>query len=233
MEQTPPVHSDAPPVLAAPAVTAPVAAPEVAAPNEAKAPRRVGLSNVLSFVVGLVGVAALGASAWVYAETQRDIGRMNTDIAQFRLSLELFGRQHPATAPTSDATPSAGSGESLQDLSNRLAILEQSWRSAPPATGAVSLPATPATANATPQTDGDCLPTGTRFLVTSGDNYPVCGTTGAVAIGAVDNGFISLADGTVIAAGGMIALPGTKCMIGVVSAGADGMAGYAEIRVNC
>src|SRR5690606_34101701 len=94
------------------------------------------------------------------------------------------------------------------------------------------LPPLPVAGDSAPAS-GDCLPTGTRFLVSSGDSYPVCGTSGVVAIGAVDNGFIALADGTVIAAGGTIGLPDTNCMIGVVSAGEDGMTGFAEIRVSC
>ena len=52
-----------------------------------------------------------------------------------------------------------------------------------------------------------------------------------MAIGGVDSGFLTLADGTVIAAGGTIALAGTACMIGVVSAG--DVPGFAEIRVIC
>ncbi|MCY1550269.1 hypothetical protein D9M68_865100 [compost metagenome] len=177
--------------------------------------------------VGLIGVVALGTSAWVFTETQRDINRLSTDIAQFRLSLELFGRQQ--------GTPSGTDEASLQDLSNRLAILEDSWRTAPApvaATAATPAPTAPVADGPAPNA-GDCLPTGTRFLVTAGDNYPVCGVEGTVAIGSVDNGFISLADGTVIAAGGNIGLPGTACMIGVVSAGEDAMTGYAEIRVTC
>ncbi|MCR6672139.1 hypothetical protein [Devosia ginsengisoli] len=55
--------------------------------------RRMPLANVLSFVVGLVGIAAIGASAWFYSETQREIVRLSTDIAQLRVSIELFGRQ--------------------------------------------------------------------------------------------------------------------------------------------
>ncbi len=190
-----------------------------ARPERAQPPRRLPLGALLSFVVGLVGVAALGASAWVYSETQRDLRLLSTDIAQFRLSLELYGRQQGA--------PSGSDSASLQDLSNRLAILEDNWRTPPPAT-LPELPVASAPANA-----GDCLPTGTRFLVAAGDSYPVCGITGTVAIGAVDNGFISLADGTVIAAGGNIGLPGTACMIGVVSAGENGMTGFAEIKVSC
>lgn len=193
-----------------------------AAPEVSRA--RLPMANILSFLVGLVGLAAIGASAWTYSQTQREIVRLSTDIAQIRISLELFGRQQ--------GTPSGTDAASMLDLSNRIAILEESWRSTPPA--AASLPAlpTPATASST-ASDGDCLPTGTRFLVTVGDSYPVCGIAASVEIGAVDDGFISLRDGTVIAAGGNIALVGTACMIGVVSAGENGMTGFAEIRVTC
>ena len=192
---------------------------------EAQRPRARGLpwSVILSVVVGLVGVSALAASAWVYGETRRETLRLSTDMAQMRLSLELFARQQSA--------PSATDSASLSDLSNRLAILEANWRDAPPPAAvstAAAAAATPAAAS-----DGDCLPTGTRFLVSAGDSYPVCGVAGTVEIGAVDNGFLTLGDGTVIAAGGNIGLPGTACMIGVVSAGADGMPGFAEIRVTC
>lgn len=188
--------------------------------------RGLPLASVLSFVVGLVGVAALGASAWVYSETQRDVLRLSTEMAQFRVSLELFARQQ--------GTPSATDNAGLQDLSNRLGILEESWRNAPAQSAGSALPATPtAPVTATAASGGDCLPTGTRFLVTAGDTYPVCGFDGKVEIGGVDNGFMSLSDGTVIAAGGNIPLPNSACMIGVVSAGEGGMTGFAEIRVTC
>ena len=186
--------------------------------------RRLPLANILSFVVGLVGIAAIGASAFVYSETQREITRLSTDIAQLRVSLELFGRQQ--------GTPSGTDAASLTDLANRLAILEEGWRNAPVPAPAASLPAVPAAA-APAAADGDCLPTGTRFMVAAGDRYPVCGTGAVVEIGGVDDGFISLADGTVIAQGGNIVLPGSNCMIGVVPSDGGSISGFAEIRVTC
>lgn len=200
-----------------------VQAEQRSAPDKPR--RRLPLNTLLSVVVGFVGVIALGTSAWVYGETRREVVRLSTDIAQFRISLELFARQQ--------ATPSSTDNAGLTDIANRLAILEESWRSEPAAVSVPPETPAPATAGTSAPSDGDCLPTGTRFLVAAGDSYPVCGVSGTVEIGAVDNGFISLADGTVIAAGGNIGLPGTACMIGVVSAGQDGMTGFAEIRVTC
>jgi hypothetical protein len=184
---------------------------------------RPPLANILSFVVGLVGVAALAASGWVYSETQRDIVRLSTDIAQIRLSLELYGRQQTASPATDDA--------GLTELANRLAVLEESWRNSEAVPPAATQPALAAPAAAA--TDEECLPPGTRFMVAAGDRYPVCGTGAVVEIGAVDDGFISLGDGTVIAQGGNIALPNSACMIGVVPTDGGAISGFAEIRVTC
>ena len=197
-------------------------------PAPAPRPRRMPLANVLSFVVGLVGIAAIATSAWIYSDTQREIVRLSTDIAQLRVSMELFGRQQ--------GTPSGTDTSTLTDLANRLAILEESWRNGPAAAPAAALPAVPAATPVTPVTTaegGDCLPSGTRFMVAAGDRYPVCGTGAVVEIGSVDDGFISLADGTVIAQGGNIALPNSACMIGVVPSDGAAISGYAEIRVTC
>jgi hypothetical protein len=195
-------------------------------PASEPARQRMPLANLLSFVVGLVGIAALGASAWVYSDTQREIMRLSTDVAQLRVSMELFSQQR--------AAPAGDQSAALTDLSNRLAIIEESWRSGPPVAAPAALPATPTTAPAAAAADsGDCLPAGTRFMVAAGDRYPVCGTGAVVEIGSVDDGFISLSDGTVIAQGGNIALPNSACMIGVVPSDGAAVSGYAEIRVTC
>ncbi len=205
MEATPPVQSE---------------------PRPAPSRRRPPLTSLLGIVAGLVGLAALGASVWVYTETQRDIVRLSTDIAQIRLGLELYGRQQEG--------PAGADAQGLDELANRLAILEENWRSAP-ATSTPALPELPApAATAAPAASGgDCLPPGTRFMVAAGDRYPVCGTGAVVEIGGVDNGFISLADGTVIAQGGNIALPNSACMIGLVPSDGGSITGFAEIRVTC
>lgn len=201
--------------------------PEPLAPPQPPAPREHSYwSDVLGLVAGLLGLAALGASAWTYSHTQRDILRISTEIAQIRLSLELFNRQQGAEPATGAA---AAPADSLTDLSNRLAILEQSWRGN--GAGAPATPATPPGLAGNP-TD-DCMPTGTRFLVTAGDRYPICGTPAVLEVLSVANGYISLLDGTVIAAGGTSPIPGTQCMLGVVSAGTVEMSEFAEIRATC
>lgn len=184
-------------------------------------PRRVLPALVLG--MGVLGLAGFATTFWMQAETQREMTRLATDVAQLRLGLELYARQQGAPSGTDSAA--------LQDMANRLAILEENWRSGSPPAASAALPDMPAAA--VPATGGDCLPTGTRFLVSAGDTYPICGTTGTVSIGSVDDGFLSLADGTIIASGGALALPAIGCTLAVVSAGENGMSGYGEIRVTC
>src|SRR5690606_29388647 len=76
----------------------------------------------LHMAIGLAGVLALvavGISGFALTEARRDTLRVATDIAQLRVSLDLFSRQIQGNGP---------GGQSLVDLSNRLVILEQAWR---------------------------------------------------------------------------------------------------------
>lgn len=203
-------------------------------------PRRVLWSGrLLAIVATLVAIGAIGAALWIYADLKRETLRLATDIAQIRLSLDLYSRRAPAGASANAAgnTP-APTGADLQNLRNRIAILEDAWRGG--ATNAVktapsALPALPggAAAKTTGVVANDCLPQNTRFLVTGGDAYPVCNTKGTVSIAAVGDGDVTFGDGSSIAAGGNATLKGTRCNLSVISAGADGMAGYAEVKVSC
>lgn len=184
------------------------------------------LPRLLVFVVGLVAVAAIAASAWVYAETQRQMLQMASDIAQVRVSLELYGRQ-AGTTPVPSAAPA---DDRLLDLSNRLAILEENWRSQAGPVAATPEAKAPATAAAD---EADCMPPGTRFLVGAGDSYPICGIGAVVAVSQVEASHVSLTDGTIIAAGGTALLKDTRCTLAVMTAGPQGMTGYAELRVSC
>lgn len=206
------------------------------APPAAPPPRRSRVGAVLTGLVGIVALAAIGTSAWVYTETQRDVARLTTEIAQFRLSLELFNRQQSAASGTAVAAPTAApDATQLQSLADRLSALEQSAQSQPAPTAATAPTALPPTPGTTSSANADdCLPPGTRLLVTAGDSYPICGVEGAaVNIGSISNGFLVLSDGPTIASGATIKLPGTQCNIGVMSSGDGGLSNYAEIRVTC
>ncbi|KKB10934.1 hypothetical protein VE25_15480 [Devosia geojensis] len=209
------------------------AEPRGAPPPEAPppAPARLPLSaRLFVFVVGLVAIAAIAAAGWVYTETQRDMRGLAADIAQIKLSLELFGRQQASAGPAPAAAPATDAG-ALEAIENRLAILEESWRQAPAAPAAPA--ASAADSASTLAASGDCMPLDTRFLVTAGDNYPVCGTQSAIEIEEVGENAVVFAGSDPIVVGGSMALPETSCIVAVLSANADGMSGYGEVRVSC
>ena len=167
----------------------------------------------------LFGLSAFAFSGWVYVEGQREIVRLSTELAQLKVSLDLYAR-------------SGASSAGLTDLTERLTELEQAARS-----NAVPMPSAPANAAdsaAAPTPSGeDCLPEGMRLLVAAGDSYPICGQAAEVTVSFVDNGYITLSDGTSVASGGTTPLPGSACTLAVTSGGDEGLTGYAEIRVTC
>lgn len=178
------------------------------------------LPSVLAFGAVLFGISAFAFTGWIYAEGQREILRLSTDLAELRVSLDLYIRN--------------GSGEAadLTAVTDRLANLEERLRGED-----VPMPApAPAAGSETSRAagaDADCLPEGMRLLVAAGDSYPICEQPAAVSVSFVDNGYITLEDGTSVASGGTIPLPGSPCTLAVTSGGDEGLTGYAEIRVTC
>jgi len=206
------------PVAATPEVTA-------ARPAEPQTQRtRRSTAGRWAMVMGAgalaLGLGALGLAFWTHSESQREILRLSTELAQLRVSLDLYARNG-----TQDAD--------LSELGERVSTLE---RSAGAATVPMPAPASdaPAAAPATTAANADCLPVGMRLLVAAGDSYPICEQAAEVAVSAVDNGYITLGDGTSVASGGTMPLPGNPaCTIAVTSGGDEGLTGYAEIRVSC
>lgn len=201
--------------------------PIAADARNSAAPKTASRLSVWALVLGALGLVAglsgLAAAAWLHETGQVETRRLASEIAQLRVSLDLYARGAGIGASAQ------ADGEALAELANRLAILEQGQSIAPPAAAAVaSDPAAPAAANE------DCLPSGMRILVAEGDSYPICGQASVINVAQVTNGYIVLADGTTIASGGSIVLPGSpSCTIGVTSGGDEGLTGYAEIRVTC
>lgn len=190
------------------------------------APETASRLAVWALILGamglLAGLCGLGAAAWLHEAGQAEARRLASEIAQLRVSLDLYARGAGTGAPAQ------AEGEALAALADRLAILEQGRSNAPSAAPGADPPAPVAAINE------DCLPSGMRILVAEGDSYPICGQSSVVNVAQVTNGYIVLADGTTIASGASIVLPGSpSCTIGVTSGGDEGLTGYAEIRVTC
>lgn len=197
--------------------------------------RRLKKSLIFSVCASIIGLGSLAASAWIYTDMRREMLRVSTEIAQLRISLDLYAqRGNAAATPAASTSTPAPDAAALSALENRLAILEQNWRGVAAAANAVPAAApTSSGPTASTESDGDCLPSGMRLLVAAGDSYPVCGTETTIEVMNVNNGYISLTDGTTVPSGGTVPLPGTACMIAVTSGGDEATTGFAEIRVTC
>lgn len=187
-------------------------------------PSRGSISGRIGIALGLMGVliglGAVGATSWLQMQTQQEILRLSTELAQLRISLDLYARNAIAAAPPAPAAepePAAVTG-ALPEI-------------APP--GADTPTAASAEAAPAATDNQDCLPAGMRLLVAAGDSYAVCGQTASVDVATVDNGYVMLKDGTTVPSGGTMPLLGSACTIGVTSSGDEGLTGYAEIRVTC
>lgn len=75
----------------------------------------------------------------------------------------------------------------------------------------------------------DCIPIGTRFMATSGDNFPICKTKVVVKVASVSDGFATIGGAGDVSAGASGTLA-KGCNIMVFSADTTG---YAEMRVTC
>ncbi len=186
------------------------------------------MDRVLMVVSALISLIALGIIAYLGAESRREFQRLATEIAEVRVSLQLFAdRDMPASAP-------AGDSEALLNLSNRLAVVEEALNAGGGGTVAPSpFEAAPAPeASTTGEANGDCIPQSTRFLVGTGDIYPVCGAGADLRVAAVGASDLVLEGGGAIPAGASGVLPGTNCIVSVLAAG-EALGGFAEVRIAC
>ena len=156
--------------------------------------------------------------------------------------------EQPIAAPSS--AEADGQTADVKALQDRIASLEQTMAaqasqleaakaqstapgptSAPDNEVAAIAPAngvTPAAVDAAGPTK-DCIPIGTRFMATTGDNFPICKTKVVVKVAAVSDGFATITGVGDVAAGATGSLP-KGCNVMVFSADDSG---YAELRVSC
>jgi hypothetical protein len=200
---------------------APLGKPEMARPRKPKPERKpIGpvLRAYLPAVALVISLGALAASVVFYTEGQRTYRDLSGDIAEVKVSLTLLAQRGGTGA----------AGQQVIDLQNRLAILEENWRSQPSAPVAVPAAPPPAAASG-PSTD--CIPEGIAFVMTGADRYAICNTPVSVALSMIENDTAVLEDGKALAKGVASPLPDTQCTITLVSS--DAATGFAELRVNC
>jgi uncharacterized coiled-coil protein SlyX len=161
-------------------------------------------------VPGVFVLAAIAGSAWLYSETRDTQQEAASEIAQLKLSLELYGRQYTASATSMSelnatlkglesrlagleenlAALSAAPGGSVDALTQRLSALEDTQIEEFVEETVVPEPR-PSSQARTAENRTDCVSQNSPFLVAAGDIFPICGTSGWVAVADVGEQRIS------------------------------------------
>lgn len=199
--------------------------------------RLVLIDRLIPFLAAIVGLVALAGAVAVQLNTDAKTKAIGDAVAELRTSVDALGQRAEAAAtPADDGTAAA-----LLALQDRMVKLEGEWSTqqaavtaaaqAAPASlapGATVLTETAAADPNLPTTD--CIPLGTRFMVTPGETYPICQSKAVIRTGLITADTVSIDGIGQIVETGFGAIAGTSCTVMVFSADE---AGFAEMRVTC
>lgn len=201
--------------------------------------RLVLIDRVIPFLAAFVGLIALAGAVTAQLSAEARTQAVATEIAAMRSSIDALAQGTAALpAPAADD----GTAEGLLALQDRMARLEIDWQAQKDL--ALTLPTLPAVDPAAAPADvpaqaaaidpdlptTDCIPLGTRFMVTPNETYPLCQSREQVQVGMITADTVDVIGAGTIVETGFGALAGTTCTIMVFSADA---AGFAEMRVSC
>jgi hypothetical protein len=202
--------------------------------------RLVLIDRVIPFLAAFVGLIALAGAVTAQLSSEARTQAVTAQIASVQTSIEQLMQQTAAVpAPADD-----GTAEGLRALQDRMNRLETDWQAqkgaivAAPA--AVTTPAAPGAAPADQPEQAaeidpnlpttDCIPLGTRFMVTPNETYPLCQSKQQVKVGMITGDTVEVTGAGTIVETGFGTLAGSTCTVMVFSADA---AGFAEMRVTC
>ena len=199
--------------------------------------RLVLIDRVIPFLAAIIGLIALAGAVVVQMNTEARTHAVIDEMAALRASVDLLGQR----ADTLTAAADDGTAAGLLALQDRMVKLEADVTAAtaiaaatavtPPASapGAETAEAAPAAIDPNlPATD--CIPLGTRFMVTPNSDYPLCQSKAKVKVGAISGETVDIDGAGPIVETGFGSLIGTSCTVMVFSADAEG---FAELRVTC
>lgn len=192
--------------------------------------RLVLIDRLIPFLAAIVGLVALAGAVAVQLNADAKTNAVAAALAELRGSVDAL--QTRAADPV--AAVDDGTAAGLLALQDRMNKLEGEWT-----TQQAAVPAGVAPAGAAPATTAaidpnlpttDCIPLGTRFMVTPGESYPICQSTAVVRTGLITADTVSIDGIGAVVETGFGNIAGTTCTVMVFSADE---AGFAEMRVTC
>lgn len=197
--------------------------------------RVVLIDRLIPFLAALVGLVALAGAVVVQSNVTAQNEAVRAEIAAARNALDLVRQRTENLSTRLDASgepTNDGTAEALLVLQERMVKLEEAASTAPLASPA---PLSPSETAADRPVDpnlptADCIPQGTRFMVTLDDGYPVCQSTVTIKASAISAELVALDNGVTLVPGTPSPLPGGDCTASLFSADPEG---FAELRVDC
>jgi hypothetical protein len=217
--------------------------------------RRLVLTDrLIPFLAAFVGLIALGGAVMVQVNADARTQRMAEEMAELRQSIDELGERQAQSATATPAqvidqrtldaaSETAEALQALEELQARLAKLEEEVASAPAVAAAgPQLPGTPASGSFAVRSDDatgaidpswpteNCIPLGTRFMASVGDELAICESPVVIRVRAITGDNVMMDDIGLITETAFKPIPGSNCQLTVFTADAEG---FAEMRVSC
>jgi acyl-CoA synthetase (AMP-forming)/AMP-acid ligase II len=195
--------------------------------------RLVLIDRLIPFLAAIVGLVALAGAVAVQLNTDAKTKSVTDAVVALQASVEALGKRADALAvPAADDGTAAG----LLALQDRMVKLESEWTAQQAATAAAPATLTPGDAPATaaeidpnlPTTD--CIPLGTRFMASVGDEMKICQSPVVIKVSAITGDSVLTENAGVVNETASAIITGSNCRLQVFTADAEG---FAEMRVSC
>lgn len=197
--------------------------------------RLVLIDRLIPFLAAIVGLVALAGAVAVQLNTDAKTKAVTEAVVALRASVDELGKRAEAAAAVAPVDDGTAAG--LLALQDRMVKIEGEWMALQTAAAAApaALPGAVEASAETAEIDpnlptSDCIPLGTRFMVTPGESYPICQSKAVVKTGAITADTVSIEGIGQVVETGFGSLAGTSCTVMVFSADESG---FAEMRVTC
>ena len=196
--------------------------------------RMVLIERLIPFLAALVGLVALAGAVVVQANVTAQTDAVRAELAATRQAMDAVVQrtEHLSTRLDAAGEPASdGTAEALLALQDRMVKLEEAAQAAPLATPAPLTTGSQADRPIDPNLPtADCIPQGTRFMVTMDSENPICQSKMIITAASITGEMVALDNGVTLVLGTPSPLPGGDCTASLLSTDA---AGFAELRVDC
>lgn len=196
-----------------------------------QADRRLVLTDrIIPFLAALVGLVALAAAVVVHESARSENRAVLAEVEKLRQEMSVLTQRGEMLSTRIDQSGDDGTADALLALQDRIAKLESGATTSATIPAPLELGQQPSQPVDPNLPSSDCIPAGTRFMMSTGDSFPICQTNVVVGASTISGDMVALDNGVTLVPGTPVPMPGGGCTASLLSADA---AGFAELRVDC